>query len=150
AFVGNTGWKAGYCIEAIGGSQEPMADIGRDEPTDACGKGRRQDEFRRAGDISAVSTGIQDRRRPVYAAAERELIIHRVGGLAVNFPEAQVGFDDVAVDRQAERDRISICRAVARNEAIEAGATRVPIIPIAEIERELAEGWPDAAVEVDL
>src|SRR5260370_6610007 len=88
-----------------------------------------------------VGARVENRRRPVGATAERELIAHRVGGLAVNFSEAHIALDDVAVQQAAQ---------TARGEIVEALSPRIPVVPTAKIEGEPAEGRPDAAVEVDL
>src|SRR5262249_25415324 len=112
---------------------------------------RRQCVLRGTGDIGAVRTRIQNRRRPENATAERELIIHRVGGFAVKFPEAQVRLDDVTVDWEAARERIGVGGTISyTGKAVEAGPSGIPVLPVAKTKRELAEGRPDAAVEVDL
>src|SRR5260370_2669098 len=88
-----------------------------------------------------VGARVENRRRPVGATAERELIAHRVGGLAVNFSEAHIALDDVAV-RQAGQ--------AGRREIAEAISPRIPVVPTAKIEGEPAEGRPDATVQVYL
>src|SRR5215471_9934161 len=97
-----------------------MADISGYEPADAIGKNGREDVFCCAAHPSAVGARIQNRWRPVYAAAERELIVHRIGGFGINFPEAQIVFDDVAVDWESARHGIGIRRTVAGNCRVEA------------------------------
>src|SRR6266481_4059753 len=136
----NAAREAGHCIEAIARSQEPMTYVSRYEPADAVGKGW-QNVCCRTCQKRAVGARVENRRRPVGATAEREPIAHRVGGLAVNFSEAYVGFDDVAVQQAAQ---------TARGEIVEALSPRIPVVPTAKIEKEPAEGRPDAAVEVDL
>src|SRR5216684_5138281 len=55
ALKGNAAREGRYSIEAIGGSQEPMTNVGRDEPADPVRQDCRQNIFRRAGEIGAVS-----------------------------------------------------------------------------------------------
>ena len=45
---------------------------------------------------------------------------------------------------------VGIGEAFAGDQAIVAGAARIPVVPEADIDRELVEGGADAAVEVDL
>src|SRR5882672_4219214 len=136
----NAAREAGHCIEAIARSQEPMTYVSRYEPADAVGKGW-QNVCCRTCQKRPVGARVQNRGRPVCATSEREPIAHRVGGLAVDFPVAQIGFDDVAVQQAAQ---------TAADETVEALFARIPVVPTAKIEKEPAEGRPDAAVEVDL
>src|SRR5258707_197348 len=137
----NAAREAGYGVEVIARSQEPMTDVGRYEPADAIGKDSWQNVFCRTRHKRPIGARVEDRGRPVGATAQRELIAHRVEGLAVNFPEAQIALDDVTVQQAAQ---------TARGEIVEALSARIPVVPTAKIEGEPAEGRPDAAVKVDL
>src|SRR5262249_31613471 len=83
----------------------------------------------------------------VERAAERPHRTDRPGRLAVDFPEAQVSLDGVAVERQETVDR-AVRRAGRRR--VEALAAWIPVVPKAEVERDRTDGRTNAAVEVDL
>src|SRR5579871_5859221 len=106
-----------------------MTDVGGYEPADIV-RQVRQGVFRGSGDVGSVGARIQDRWRPENAAAERELIGQGVRGLAVEFPEAQVGLDDIAI-RQ-----IAIGSTIGPEDwiRIKALAARIIVFPEAEIE----------------
>ena len=130
------------------------ATSGRHHPTRTCPNAVREQRARQhvfggAGRVGAVGAGVEDGRRVVHAGTDREGVGDGVARLAVHFPEAQVLLDHVAVARQAERDRVRIQQAVATLGGVVALTARIPVVPGAEVERELAEGRPDAAVEVD-
>ena len=78
-----------------------------------------------------------------------DLIIHREGSLGVALHEAQIPFDDVAVDRQVAV-RQTVEAEHRRDAAVEAFPAGVPVVPSAEIERERTEGRAEAAVDVNL
>src|SRR5262249_26178446 len=69
--------------------------------------------------------------------------------LGVALHEAQVPFDDVAVDRQIPV-RETVEAEHRSGAAVEALPARIPVVPNAEIERERTEGGAEAAVDVDL
>src|SRR5260370_20564232 len=121
-----------------------MAHTAGYKPADAIREDARQNVLRGTGQIRAVGARIQNGWRVPYVATKGELIVHRIGGLGVNLVEAQVGLDNI------EARRIKKLRRTSDNCGIEALATRIVIVPGAEIEGELAEGGSDAAIKVDL
>src|SRR5262249_40971980 len=91
-------------VKTVGRSQEPMTYVAGNEPANAVRPDCRQIILCRAGQILPLTARIKNRRREEKTASERELIVHRIGGLRIDFPETQVGFDDVAI-RQQPLDR---------------------------------------------
>src|SRR5262249_40311922 len=136
----------------------PVTDVTRDQHADAA---RQHCARYGVGDVTggkpAVRTRIQNRRRVPFLDAGGPLVVKGVGGLAVNFDEAKVALHDIAVGEihAAARHENNVGAVGARRRAgvvkgaIEALTARIPVVPSAEIERELTEGRPHAAVEVD-
>src|SRR6516162_2503255 len=99
--------------------------------------------------IGAGGTLIEHGRRVEHGPGVCDLVIHREGALGVALHEAQVPFDDVAVDRQ-----IPVRKTVEAEHrggaAVEALPPRIPVVPNAEIERERTESRAEPAVDIDL
>src|SRR5262249_21975942 len=152
--IGKRRGAAGYCdlgaVEVIARAQEPVAGFAGQEEAPALRHGRtRRRELRAARYIGAGSTGIEHRRRVEHRTRECDLVIDREGALGIALHEAQVPFDDVAVDRQ-----IAVRKTVEaehrRGAAVEALPARIPVVPNAKIERERTEGRAEAGEAVDL
>src|SRR5262249_3986832 len=144
-------------IEVAAGAERPIAGVTGDQHADTARQhAARYSEGKIAGGEPAVRTGVQDRWRVPFLNTDRPLIVNRVGSLAVNFDKAQVAFDHIPVwQGKAPRVRIKTYCGPGRCAgcvyiAVEAFAARIPVVPNAEIERELTESRPHAAVEVDL
>src|SRR5262249_58978368 len=94
--------------------------------------------------VGAGGTGIEHRRRVPHGPVVCDLVIDREGALGVALHEAQVPFDDVAVERE-----IGVEKAVKSEYRIDAGIealpARIPVVPNAEIERERTEGRAEPA-----
>src|SRR5262249_48644546 len=152
--IGKRRGAAGYCdlgaIEVIARAEEPAARFAGQEEAPALRHGRtRRRELRAARYIGAGSTGIEHGRRVEDRTGECDLVIDREGALGKPLYEAQVPFDDVAVDRQIPV-RKTVEAEHRGSAAVEALPARIPVIPNAEIEGERTERRAEAGEAGDL
>src|SRR5262249_30955636 len=149
ALVGDAVREGRDGVERVARAEIPIADVGRYVGAPARRQRQaREDVLGEARDVLAVSARVQHGGRPVEAAAERELFGEVIGRLGVDLDEADVRLDDVAIQQGHTLEGTS-SKAVAQRDRVEALPARVPVVPGAEVEGELAEGRADAAVEVD-
>ncbi len=113
-----------------------------------CGAGGSKLRVRR--NVGTVGPRVEHGRGVVRRDAPPELLVHGDVGLGIDFPEAQIGLDHVAVDRQATGEEVRIEGAIAARGGAEARPARIPIIPATEVELDWTEGRADAGIAVDL
>ena len=128
-----------------------MADFAGDVGLHAVGKGR-PGVLGGGAEEHAIGARVQHRRRVVGIGAKHDVVVHRVVHLAVDFIEAQVLLDRVAVRKRLRKNAAArrAIEGVAVGHGGKALPARVPVVPSAEVERDWTEGRTPAAVEVDL
>src|SRR6185503_16560394 len=89
-------------------------------------------------------------RRIIDVAAHREVVVEGVVHLAIDFEEADVLLENVAVDQEVELAFGAQRIAGGVNGSPElAGSTRIDVTPGADVEGELANRQASTAVSVD-
>ena len=136
--------------EGIAGSERPIAGLGGYVEPEAIRKSvAGGGELDAAEHVGAIGASIEHVIRVEGAGGKSELLIDRKGAPCIDLPEAHVGLDDVAVDRQ-----VTVGEAVRTedrgNAAVVALPAGIPVIDGAEVEGERAEGRSDAGREIDL
>src|SRR5262249_2803112 len=137
-------------VEVVARAQEPVADFTGQvkSPPFRHGAARRR-ELRAARYIGAGGTGIEHGRRIERRSGERDLVIHRVGALGQALNEAQVSFDDVAVDGKIPVRETGEAET-GGGAAVEALPAWVPVVQNAKMGGERTEGRSPPAEDVDL
>jgi hypothetical protein len=131
-----------------------MGDIAGHVPVQAAGKGGTG-ILGVAVQIPAGRAAVEPVGIVIDLRADREIVVERIGDLAVELDEAEIVLDRVAAG-VGTREQIGAERVRIEQVGIEAGkagecaSAGVVVVPDAEVERELAEGRPNSAVEVDL
>ncbi len=146
--------EIGEGIEEIRRPQPVMGEFAGHVPVQAAGKGGAG-ILGIAVQIPAGRTAVQPVGIVIDRRADREVVVERIRDLAVELDEAEIVLDRVAAgvgageQIGAERVRIEQVGVVA-GEPGKSPPARVVVVPDAEVERELAEGRPNSAVEIDL
>src|SRR5262249_23370655 len=139
--------ERGCSIEGVAVADELLAYLARHVPANRVPKlpGRR--ELQGAGYVVALRPEVKEVWRVIVISPQSPLRIDGPKDLCVDLPEVPVLLRHIAIRQSRVTPRVQL--ECAWKWRVKALATGIVVIPIAEIERERAQGWAHAAVEVD-